>query len=86
MYGTCGMRVKARRERAMGRDVDQEASNKALVLEAFDALFNRRDFAAAQRYFSPTYIQHSVGIARRAASPCSARRFHDERERWGVVC
>jgi predicted SnoaL-like aldol condensation-catalyzing enzyme len=63
MYGTCGMRVKARGEEAMARDVDQEARNKALVLEAFDALFNRRDFAAAERYFSPTYIQHSAGIA-----------------------
>ncbi len=47
----------------MARDLDQEASNKALVLEAFDALFNRRDFAAADKYWSPTYIQHSEGIA-----------------------
>lgn len=46
----------------MARDLDQEARNKALVHEAFDALFNRRDFAAAEQYFSPTYIQHSVGI------------------------
>jgi predicted SnoaL-like aldol condensation-catalyzing enzyme len=47
----------------MARDLDREASNKGLVLEAFDALFNRRDFAAAEQSFSPTYIQHSVGIA-----------------------
>src|SRR5260370_8485872 len=47
----------------MARDLDQEARNKALVLEAFDALFNRRDFAAAEKDFSPTYIQHSAGIA-----------------------
>ncbi len=47
----------------MARDLAQEARNKALVLAAFDALFNRRDFAAAEQYFSPTYIQHSVGIA-----------------------
>jgi predicted SnoaL-like aldol condensation-catalyzing enzyme len=47
----------------MARDLDQEARNKALVLEAFDALFNRRDFAAAEKYFSPTYLQHSAGIA-----------------------
>jgi predicted SnoaL-like aldol condensation-catalyzing enzyme len=46
----------------MGRDLDQEAGNKALVLEAFDALFNRRDFAAAERYWSPGYLQHSAGI------------------------
>jgi predicted SnoaL-like aldol condensation-catalyzing enzyme len=37
--------------------------NKALVLEAFDALFNRRDYAAAERYWSPRYIQHSAHIA-----------------------
>ena len=36
--------------------------NKALVLEAFDALFNRRDYAAAERYWSDHYIQHSAHI------------------------
>jgi predicted SnoaL-like aldol condensation-catalyzing enzyme len=36
--------------------------NKALVLEAFDALFNKRDYAAAERYWSPNYIQHSAHI------------------------
>src|SRR6266403_5398923 len=37
--------------------------NKALVLVAFDTLFNKRDYEAAQRYWSPTYIQHSAHIA-----------------------
>jgi predicted SnoaL-like aldol condensation-catalyzing enzyme len=37
--------------------------NKALVLEAFDTLFNKRDYAAAERYWSPKYIQHSAHIA-----------------------
>ena len=37
--------------------------NKNLVLEAFDALFNRRDYAAAERFWSPGYIQHSAHIA-----------------------
>ena len=37
--------------------------NKALVLEAFDTLFNKRDYNAAERYWSPTYIQHSAHIA-----------------------
>jgi len=41
----------------------QEARNKALVLKAFDALFNRRDYAEAGRYWSPQYIQHSAHIA-----------------------
>jgi predicted SnoaL-like aldol condensation-catalyzing enzyme len=37
--------------------------NKAVVLEAFDTLFNKRDYAAAQRYWSDRYIQHSAHIA-----------------------
>jgi predicted SnoaL-like aldol condensation-catalyzing enzyme len=40
-----------------------QEKNKALVLEAFDALFNRRDYAAAERFWSPGYIQHSAHIA-----------------------
>ena len=38
-------------------------ANKALVLEAFETLFNRRDYAAAERFWSPDYIQHSAHIA-----------------------
>ena len=34
--------------------------NKAIVLEAFDTLFNKRDYAAAERFWSPKYIQHSA--------------------------
>src|SRR5271169_222715 len=41
----------------------QELKNKALVLKAFDALFSRRDYAEAERYWSPRYIQHSAHIA-----------------------
>jgi predicted SnoaL-like aldol condensation-catalyzing enzyme len=37
--------------------------NKELVLGAFDTLFNKRDYAAAGRYWSPKYIQHSAHIA-----------------------
>jgi len=37
--------------------------NKALVLDAFDALFNKRDYDAAARFWSQTYIQHSAHIA-----------------------
>jgi predicted SnoaL-like aldol condensation-catalyzing enzyme len=39
-----------------------ESKNKALVLEAFDPLFDKRDYAAAERYWSPNYIQHSAHI------------------------
>ena len=36
--------------------------NKAIVLEAFDTLFNKRDYTAAERFWSPNYIQHSAHI------------------------
>jgi predicted SnoaL-like aldol condensation-catalyzing enzyme len=39
-----------------------ESNNKALVLKAFDTLFNKRDYLAAERYWSPDYIQHSAHI------------------------
>jgi predicted SnoaL-like aldol condensation-catalyzing enzyme len=39
-----------------------EEKNKALVLEAFDALFNKRDYKVAERFWSPNYIQHSAHI------------------------
>src|SRR5260370_9871258 len=41
----------------------KEAKNKALVLEAFETLFNRRDYVTAEQYWSPNYIQHSAHIA-----------------------
>ena len=41
----------------------KEARNKALVLNAFDTLFNKRDYAVAERLWSPNYIQHSAHIA-----------------------
>jgi len=37
--------------------------NKRVVLEAFDTLFNKRDYAAAEKFWSPQYIQHSAHIA-----------------------
>jgi predicted SnoaL-like aldol condensation-catalyzing enzyme len=39
-----------------------EQQNKAFVLEAFETLFNKRDYVAAERYWSPSYIQHSAHI------------------------
>ena len=36
--------------------------NKALVLKAFDTLFNKRDYDAASRFWSNEYIQHSAHI------------------------
>ena len=39
-----------------------QEKNKDLLLDGFDALFNRRDFEAAKRYWSANYIQHSAHI------------------------
>ena len=36
--------------------------NRALVLEAFDTLFNKRDYEAAADFWSQSYIQHSAHI------------------------
>ena len=40
----------------------QLEANKALVIQAFDTLFNKRDYAAAEQFWSPQYIQHSAHI------------------------
>jgi len=39
-----------------------EDHNVQIVLNAFDTLFNKRDYATAERYWSPRYIQHSAHI------------------------
>lgn len=36
--------------------------NKQFVLRAFDTLFNKRDYEAAEKFWSDTYIQHSAHI------------------------
>jgi predicted SnoaL-like aldol condensation-catalyzing enzyme len=41
----------------------QAVRNKAIVLTAFDTLFNKRDYLAAEHYWSTDYIQHSAHIA-----------------------
>jgi predicted SnoaL-like aldol condensation-catalyzing enzyme len=41
---------------------ETEQRHKALVMAAFDALFNKRDYVAAQRFWAPDYIQHSAHI------------------------
>jgi predicted SnoaL-like aldol condensation-catalyzing enzyme len=40
-----------------------QEKNKSIVLKAFDTLFNKRDYAAAEKFWSPHYIQHSAHIA-----------------------
>jgi predicted SnoaL-like aldol condensation-catalyzing enzyme len=44
----------------MGQTI--ESKNKTLVLEALNTLFNKRDYEAAERYWSPNYIQHRAHI------------------------
>jgi predicted SnoaL-like aldol condensation-catalyzing enzyme len=41
---------------------DQSETNKAIVREAFDTLFNKHDYTAAERFWSTDYIQHSAHI------------------------
>src|SRR6266700_5798192 len=49
------------------------------VLNAFDTLFNKRDYASAERFWSPRYIQHSAHIPPAAtdslawSGPCPRR-------------
>ncbi|MCB8883815.1 nuclear transport factor 2 family protein [Acidisoma cellulosilytica] len=38
-------------------------ANKAFVIQAFDTLFNKRDYDTAWHFWSPDYIQHSAHIA-----------------------
>jgi hypothetical protein len=39
-----------------------EEKNKVLVIEVFEAAFNRRDPVAFDRYWSPSYLQRSAHI------------------------
>jgi hypothetical protein len=36
-----------------------EERSVQIVLNAFDTLFNKRDYAAAERFWSPNYIQQA---------------------------
>src|SRR5215469_13305554 len=42
--------------------LNKKEKNKEIVLEAFDTLFNQRDYIAAEHYWSPKYIRHSAHI------------------------
>ena len=44
----------------MEKSIQQK--NKDLVLKAFDTLFNKRDYATAETFWSPKYVQHSAHI------------------------
>lgn len=60
--------IYGQREQQPDRAMDdwlqaERECNKALVLHAFDTLFNKRDYVAAEKFWSPHYIQHSAHIA-----------------------
>jgi hypothetical protein len=48
----------------------KQVKNKALVLAAFDTLFNKRDYVAAEKFWSPHYVNTAL-ISRLAAMACS---------------
>jgi predicted SnoaL-like aldol condensation-catalyzing enzyme len=47
-------------EMKMNQSIEEQ--NKTFVLDAFETLFNKRDYGAAERYWSPRYTQHSAHI------------------------
>jgi hypothetical protein len=68
-----------------------EERNKTLVFESFNTLFNKRNYEAAARYWSPNYIQHST-TSSRVTPICTSRRHvafwpnADLAARIGLVC
>src|ERR1700751_1863056 len=59
------IRCSRRRQRPAEPDFMEKTTqqrNKDIVLEAFDTLFNKRDYAKAETFWSPEYIQHSAHI------------------------
>src|SRR5467141_2773630 len=57
------VQITSRNEKAGSMTQSTQERNKTLVLQAFDLLFNNRDYAAAEKCWSPHYIQHSAHIA-----------------------
>jgi predicted SnoaL-like aldol condensation-catalyzing enzyme len=57
------VQIPSRNEKVGSMTQSAQERNKTLVLQAFDLLFNKRDYAAAEKFWSPDYIQHSAHIA-----------------------
>src|SRR5258708_39840004 len=55
-------RLRERPEEPDFMEKKTQERNKDIVLEAFDTLFNKRDYAKAGTFWSPKYIQHSAHI------------------------
>lgn len=54
---------------------------KAFVLEAFDTLFNRRDYAKAAEFWSESYIQHTMRSST-SRQQAFAEQFRVVRQSW----
>src|ERR1035441_4998703 len=61
-YTYCPYRPKRKHKKENVMPKTTSEQNKTIVLEAFETLFNKRDYEAAERYWSPNYIQHSAHI------------------------
>jgi predicted SnoaL-like aldol condensation-catalyzing enzyme len=69
-----GALTALKRRLNMDRTIQQK--NKDLVLEAFDTRFNKRDYARAETFWSPKYIQHSAHIEPGPRSTIQPRQEH----------
>ena len=72
------------------------ADNVQIVLNAFETLFNKRDYAAAERFWSPNYQARITGAAAEIAGVAGvaaadvddaapARRLHERDNRAGTA-
>jgi predicted SnoaL-like aldol condensation-catalyzing enzyme len=66
---------------------NQQEINKELVIEAFDTLFNKRNYAAAEKFWSPNYIQHSAVVPAGRAGLFNLVKNAPKEFRWeqGVI-
>jgi predicted SnoaL-like aldol condensation-catalyzing enzyme len=60
--GLIGWTPIAKHRSTIAMTDDQTERNKQLVIEAFDTLFNKRDYARAEQLWAPGYVQHSAHI------------------------
>jgi predicted SnoaL-like aldol condensation-catalyzing enzyme len=60
--GRKGARIAGSRAKETQMSESTAQRNKAFVLEAFETLFNRKEFVVAEKFWSPNYVQHSAHI------------------------
>jgi len=62
-----------------------QEKNKALLLESFDVLFNKRDSVGVEKYWSPNYIQHSSHIEPGRDSVATLQILREAPKRTGLT-